>query len=78
MIFAILSALVRGNTEKGWASLLCTVLIIGGVQLVFIGVLGEYLARVLEQVKSRPLYLLKQRPGPSSTGSSPTRASAMA
>ena len=63
MIFAILSSLVRGNTEKGWASLLCTVLIIGGVQLVFIGVLGEYLARVLEQVKSRPLYLLKQRPG---------------
>jgi hypothetical protein len=36
--------------------------ILGGLQLVFIGLIGEYLARIFEEVKGRPLYLFKQRP----------------
>jgi glycosyltransferase involved in cell wall biosynthesis len=46
----------------GYASLIGVVLILGGFQLAFIGLIGQYLARVFEEVKSRPVYLLKQRP----------------
>lgn len=52
-------AAVVGDLVPGWASLICIVLLLGGIQLVFLGILGEYLARVYEEVKSRPLYLLR-------------------
>ena len=47
---------------RGWGSLICTLMIIGGVQLVFIGIIGEYLARIFEESKRRPLYFFKQVP----------------
>ena len=43
-------------------SLIATVLILGGLQLAFIGLIGEYLVRVFEEAKGRPLYLFKQQP----------------
>jgi glycosyltransferase involved in cell wall biosynthesis len=46
----------------GYSSLIGVVTILGGCQLVFIGLIGEYLARVFEEVKGRPIYLLKQEP----------------
>ena len=46
----------------GYASLIGVALILGGFQLAFIGLIGQYLARVFEEVKGRPVYLLKQRP----------------
>jgi dolichol-phosphate mannosyltransferase len=46
----------------GYASLIGVVLILGGCQLMFIGLIGQYLARVFEEVKGRPIYLLKQEP----------------
>ena len=54
----------------GYASLIGVVLILGGCQLMFIGLIGQYLARVFEEVKGRPIYLLKQVP------SAPRRSSA--
>jgi polyisoprenyl-phosphate glycosyltransferase len=52
---------IRG-LEPGYASQIGVTLILGGCQLVFIGLIGEYLARVFEEVKGRPVYLLKQEP----------------
>ncbi|MEW6074103.1 MAG: glycosyltransferase family 2 protein [Planctomycetota bacterium] len=56
----LLIALLRRDLAPGWASLICVALILGGLQIAFIGVIGEYLARVFEQTKGRPLYVLKQ------------------
>jgi len=53
---------IFNDTIHGWPSLMSAVLIIGGTQLLFSGLIGEYLARVHEQVKQRPLYLFKQEP----------------
>ena len=53
----ILHALV-----PGYASLIGVTMILGGCQLSFIGLIGQYLARVFEEVKGRPMYLLKQEP----------------
>ncbi len=48
---------------QGWTSLMIAVTFLGGVQLVFIGVLGEYICRIYEEVKNRPLYVVRERIG---------------
>jgi dolichol-phosphate mannosyltransferase len=48
-----------GTTEPGWTSLHISVLFLGGIQLIGIGMLGEYLGRVSDNVKNRPHYIVK-------------------
>lgn len=55
-----------GDLVPGWGSTISTLLVIGGIQLLFIGLIGEYLARIFEQTKERPLYVFKQAPAPRS------------
>jgi len=50
------------NLAPGWASIIFVVTFLGGVQLAFVGILGEYIARIFEEVKRRPLYVFKQKP----------------
>jgi len=47
----------------GWASLIVTVVFFGGIQLVFIGILGEYICRIFDEVRGRPHYLVKDKVG---------------
>ena len=54
-------------TVPGWTSLLVSVLFLGGCQLVCFGVLGEYIGRILEQVKGRPVYIIRATAGLDST-----------
>lgn len=62
--FAYIAAryVVLNDFVRGWGSLIGTVLIIGGIQLISIGIVGEYLARIFEESKRRPLYFFKQTP----------------
>jgi dolichol-phosphate mannosyltransferase len=53
-----------GRTSRGWSSLMAVVLLLGGVQLLCIGVLGEYVARVYRETKGRPLYVVNEVIGP--------------
>jgi polyisoprenyl-phosphate glycosyltransferase len=50
-------------TVQGWSSLMVVVLFIGGVQLGILGIMGEYLGRIYDEVRGRPLYLLQERIG---------------
>jgi glycosyltransferase involved in cell wall biosynthesis len=51
-----------GNVEvRGWTSLIAMVSFVGGIQLFFLGVLGEYISLIFDEVKDRPLYLLDRR-----------------
>ena len=52
-----------GKAVPGWTSILLTVLFIGGVQLLGIGILGEYLAKIFNEIKGRPHYFIKNRCG---------------
>lgn len=58
-IVTIFDKLVYGNAVKGYPSLLVAVLFIGGVQLLALGVIGEYLGRLYEESKQRPIYLIR-------------------
>ncbi len=48
---------------RGWASIFTAVLFIGGVQLISLGIIGEYLGRIYSEVKKRPLYVVQERLG---------------
>lgn len=58
MTWIILSTLIFGNPVPGYASIMTTILFIGGMQLFSIGILGEYLSRVFTEVKRRPIYVI--------------------
>lgn len=47
----------------GWTSIMITIVFFGSIQLIFIGILGEYVCRLYEEVKSRPLYIVKEKIG---------------
>lgn len=58
------------NSQQGFTTLITIVLFLGGVQLIGIGVLGEYLGRVYDEVKRRPPYILKPAPSPGAPANS--------
>lgn len=57
--YMILRTLIYGNSVPGYPSLLVAIMFLGGMQLLSIGVIGEYLARMFDESKHRPLYFLK-------------------
>ncbi len=63
IIVAILDRLLEKDLTRGWASLFVAVLFMGGVQLVSLGIIGEYLGRIYTEVKRRPLYVVQERLG---------------
>ena len=59
-IYAVIQ-FFKGNTVPGWASLIITVIFLGGTQLLAIGLLGEYIASLFTETKHRPLYLIDNK-----------------
>lgn len=56
--FIIVRKLVLGDPIQGWASTMCTILSIGGIQLLCTGILGQYLAKTYLESKHRPIYII--------------------
>lgn len=63
--YLFLRTIAFGIDVPGYASLMVAVLFLGGIQMVSLGILGEYLGRVYEEVKGRPLYLVRDTYGTS-------------
>jgi len=59
-IYAIMQHIL-GSTVEGWTSILVSVLFIGGVTLLSLGVIGEYIARIFNEVRRRPMYFFKDQ-----------------
>lgn len=60
IIVIIIRTLVFGDPVSGWPSLVCIIMLIGGVQLLSIGILGQYLSKTYLETKKRPIYIAKE------------------
>ena len=62
-VYAFVEVVLRLMTRtpvQGWSSLIVVVLVLGGVQMMMLGILGEYLWRTLEAARQRPIYFLEE------------------
>ena len=60
ILWAIVNAML-GNTVSGWASTVCIICFIGGIQLLSLGIIGEYIGKIYLEVKERPRYIISER-----------------
>ena len=60
MIFVIIKTLVFGEDVAGFPTLLCIILFLGGFQLICLGIIGEYLGRIFNETKNRPVYVARE------------------
>ena len=60
MIFIFVRALIYGDPVAGWPSMVCIISFIGGVQLLCLGIMGQYMSKLYMEVKDRPKYLVKE------------------
>ena len=60
IIWAVI-ATILGKTVAGWSSTVCIVCFMGGIQLICLGVLGEYIGKIYMEVKARPRYIISER-----------------
>ena len=60
IVFIVVRTLLFGDPVAGWPSLICVILMIGGIQLFCIGILGKYLSKTYLEVKNRPIYICKE------------------
>jgi len=67
-LFIVITHFLYGDPVRGWATLITVVLFFAGVQLISVGVLGEYISRIFGEVKNRPVYLVRRRHGQGMAG----------
>lgn len=60
LVYALIGKYVLHNSEPGWASIIVSVLFLGGIQLITLGIMGEYMSRISANVKRRPLYVVDE------------------
>ena len=60
IIFIIIRTVLFGDPTSGWPSMVCIIMFIAGVQLLCMGILGQYMAKTYLETKKRPLYLVEE------------------
>ncbi len=60
IVYTLYSRYVWKDYEPGWSSLMITIVFIGGIQLIGIGIIGEYISRIYDNIRNRPLYIVDE------------------
>ena len=63
LMWTLVEKIFFESTIQGWTSIMIAVLFLGGIQLITIGILGEYVGRTYEEVKNRPIYIVRESRG---------------
>jgi glycosyltransferase involved in cell wall biosynthesis len=63
LLLVIYQRLFTDTTQSGWASTIAVILVFNGITLLILGIIGEYIGRIYEEVKGRPLYIVKETIG---------------
>ena len=63
LVFAIFAHFLADTTPEGWTSTMAVILLLGGIQLVVLGIIGEYVGRIFEEVKNRPHFVVRSVAG---------------
>ena len=61
--YLVVSYWLYGNAVSGWTTIVVSLLLFAGIQLISLGIVGEYVSRIFDEVKARPLYLVRRRLG---------------
>lgn len=61
IVVIVVRTLAFGDPVSGWPSTICVILLLGGIQLLCVGILGEYLAKTYLETKKRPIYICKEK-----------------
>ncbi|WP_127837411.1 glycosyltransferase family 2 protein [Clostridium prolinivorans] len=61
LIYSIVSKIFQNDIAKGWTSLMVAITFFSGVQMLSLGIVGEYIARIYDEIKGRPLYIIKDK-----------------
>ena len=60
MLFILVKTLLYGDPVQGFPTLIIIILFLGGIQLLSIGIIGEYIARIFNETKHRPVYVVRE------------------
>jgi glycosyltransferase involved in cell wall biosynthesis len=60
MLYTLYSKFILKDTVQGWTSIMLSVMFIGGIQLICVGIIGEYISRIGNNIKKRPLYVINK------------------
>lgn len=60
LLFIVIRKLAFGDPVAGWASLICVIVFIGGIQLFCVGIIGQYIAKMYMETKHRPHYIASE------------------
>ena len=61
LVVVLVKTLAFGDPVAGWPSMICIILFLGGVQLLTVGIMGQYLAKTYLETKKRPIYILAEK-----------------
>jgi len=61
IVYVLVSKFTGHALTPGWASIMIVVTMLSGVQLIALGVVGEYIARIYEETKERPIYIVEEK-----------------
>jgi hypothetical protein len=61
IIYTLYSRYIIKDFVPGWASQMITIIFIGGIQLIGIGIIGEYISRMNDNIRNRPLYIIEEQ-----------------
>ncbi|MCD8202105.1 MAG: glycosyltransferase family 2 protein [Prevotella sp.] len=61
IVFIIIRTLIFKDPTQGWPSLVCIIMLLAGIQLLFLGIIGQYLAKTYMETKKRPIFLVREK-----------------